>query len=244
MVCSSCSNASQVSSHSKYLNMRSSILIIAASALTLSSAYERPGFFNNLPPPLDHYRELYRQRNVGNQAPMNPGPVQPPVADAPSTGGNDNDGDALTLSDVLPKTRAINIFASLTRDVSSVTGRLESTLAKDNTTLLAPLNSAMQSLPRKPWEDRPEDNTGVSAARNEDKAAENLRRFVEEHLVPISPWKEGKEGKIDTLGGQEVWWEKKDGKKVIMPGHVEVDGVIGKVGNGELWALKGVMNYE
>ena len=221
--------------------MRSTSLLLALSALTFAPtlAFERPGLFNNIPPPLDHYRELYRQRN---QAPMNPGPVQPPEAEAPSTG--DNDGDALTLSDVLPKTRSINIFASLTRDISSVTGRLESTNPIDNTTLLAPLNSAMQSLPRKPWEDRPEDRSGVSAARNEDKAAENLRRFVEEHVVPISPWQEGKEGKIKTLGGQEVWWEKEDGKKIIMPGHVEVDGVVGKVGNGELWALKGVMNYQ
>jgi hypothetical protein len=221
--------------------MRSSTVVLAFSALTFSSAvaFERPGLFNNVPPPLDHYRELYRQRN---QAPMNPGPVQPPATEAPSTG--DDDGDALTLSDVLPKTRAINIFASLTRDISSVTSRLESTHPTDNTTLLAPLNSAMQSLPRKPWEDRPEDRSDVSAARNEDKAAENLRRFVEEHVVPISPWKEGKEGKIKTLGGQQVWWEKQDGKKVVMPGHVEVEGVVGKVGNGELWALKGVMNYE
>jgi hypothetical protein len=225
--------------------MRSSTLVLAVSALTISStlAYQRPGLFNNLPPPLDHYRELYRQREATNQATMNPGPLQPPVADAPSTGDNEN-GDTLTLSDVLPKTRSINIFASLTRDISSVTGRLESTLATDNTTLLAPLNSAMQSLPRKPWEDRPDDASGVSAARNEDKAAENLRRFVEEHVVPTSPWVEGQAGKIKTLGGQEVWWEKENGKKVIMPGRVEVDGVVGKVGNGQLWALKGVMNYQ
>ena len=221
--------------------MRSSNLVLAVSALALSSAaaFEPPGLFNNLPPALDHYRKLYRHRN---QAPMNPGPVQPPAAQGPLTG--ENGDDSLTLSDVLPKTRSINIFASLTRDISSVTGRLESTLATENTTLLAPLNSAMQNLPRKPWEDRPDDKSGVSASRNEDKAAENLRRFVEEHVIPVSPWKEGKEGKIKTLGGQEVWWESKDDKKVIMPGQVVVDGVVGKVGNGELWALKGVMNYQ
>lgn len=226
--------------------MRSESLVLAVAALTISFtvAYERPGLFNNLPPSLNHYRELYRQRDAAHQAPMNPGPAQPPAADVPSTGDNDNGDDSLTLSDVLPKTRSINIFASLTRDISSVTGRLESTLATDNTTLLAPLNSAMQALPRKPWEDRPGDDSPISAARNEDKAAENLRRFVEEHVVPVSPWAEGQAGKIKTLGGQKVWWERKDGKKVIMPGHVEVDGIVGKVGNGELWALKGVMNYQ
>ena len=152
-----------------------------------------------------------------------------------STGGGD-----LTISDVLPKQRKVNIFAQLTRDVSSVTSRLESS---DNTTLLAPLNSAMQALPRKPWEDRPGDATGISALHDTDKAADNLRRFVEEHVVPVSPWREGKKGKTKTVGGAEVWWESKDGKRFIMPSAVEVDDVVEQVGNGELWTLNGVCNY-
>ena len=99
----------------------------------------------------------------------------------------------------------------------------------------------MQALPRKPWEDRPGDES-VSAQFNEDKAAGNLQRFVEEHVVPVSPWKEGE--KIKTLGGQELWWEQNgDGDKVIKPGNLAVDGVVGRVGNGEIWAVKGVVNY-
>ena len=108
----------------------------------------------------------------------------PPSADDDAADGG---GGALTISDVLPQTRRINIFASLTRDVSSVTARLGSQAPTDNTTLLAPLNSVMTHLPRKPWEDRPSDTSGVSAARDEDKAAENMQRFVEEHVVPVSP---------------------------------------------------------
>lgn len=174
---------------------------------------------------------------------MNPGPVQPPSSDRPED--QDTSGDAgLTISDILPKTRSINIFASLTRDIESIAGRLESTAPGDNSTLLAPLNSAMQALPRKPWEDRPGDDSGVKAASNEDKAAQNLRRFVEEHVVPTSPWTEGKEGKVKTLGGQELWWERKDGKKVVMPHGLVVDVVLGRVGNGEIWAVKGVVNYQ
>jgi len=185
---------------------------------------------------------------------MNPGPVQ--GGSDPSSGQDDHfntggggggggvDDSTLSISDILPQTRKINIFASLTRDISTVTGRLESTKPEDNTTLLAPLNSAMQALPRKPWEDRPGDDSGVSAARNEDKAAENLQRFVEEHVVPTSPWKQGKEHKIQTLGGQELWWEEDDDdQRVIMPGNLVVDGVVGRVGNGEVWAVKGVVNY-
>jgi hypothetical protein len=183
-----------------------------------------------------------------HQAPiMNDAPgVQLPADDGGNGGdGPENPSGALTISDILPKTRSINIFAGLTRDISSVTSRLESQDPTENTTLLAPLNSAMTALPRKPWEDRPGDKSGVSAARNEDKAAENILRFVEAHVVPISPWKEGKSGKIKTLGGGELWWEHRDNGKtrVVMPGEVEVDGIAGKVGNGEIWALRGVINY-
>ncbi len=176
------------------------------------------------------------------QAPMNPGPALPEDnSGSGGTGDRGSDGD-LTISDILPKTRQINIFASLTRDIQSIAGRLQSTAPGDNTTLLAPLNSAMQKLPRKPWEDAPDDKSGLSAASNEDKAASNLQRFVEEHVVPTSPWKEG--DKVKSLGGQELWWEKKNGKKVIQPHGLEVDGVLGRVGNGEIWAVKGVVNYQ
>ena len=61
--------------------------------------------------------------------------------------------------------------------------------------------------------------------------------------MPTSPWKEGE--KVKTLGGQELWWEKQDGgKKVVQPHGLEVDGVLGRVGNGEIWAVKGVVNYQ
>ncbi|KIX01234.1 uncharacterized protein Z518_08959 [Rhinocladiella mackenziei CBS 650.93] len=178
---------------------------------------------------------------------MNPGPVQgrnPEESDHFRGGMGDGvDDNTLSISDILPQTRKINIFASLTRDISTVTDRLESTKPEDNTTLLSPLNSAMQALPRKPWEDRPGDDTGVSAERDEDKAARNLQRFVEEHVVPTSPWREGKTEKIKTLGGQELWWEEIDGEKIIKPGDLIVDGVVGRVGNGEIWAVRGVVNY-
>lgn len=111
----------------------------------------------------------------------------------------------------------------------------------------------MQSLPRKPWEDRPGDDSSVRAESNEDKAAGNLERFVMEHVVPVSPWEMGKENAIETLGGQRLWWEEKRQKadggkeevvKVIQPGNLVVDGVVGRVGNGEVWAVRGVVNYQ
>ena len=221
----------------RYSTLLSASLLLAPPAtafLVLPDLSNLPAVFRN-EPSKPHPDNL--------QAPMNPGPALP--EDNSGSGGRDggNDGD-LTISDILPKTRQINIFASLTRDIQSVAGRLQSTAPSDNTTLLAPLNSAMQKLPRKPWEDAPGDKSGVSAASNEDKAAKNLQRFVEEHVVPTSPWKEGKEGKVKSLGGQELWWERQDGKRVIQPHGLEVGGVLGRVGNGEIWAVKGVVNYQ
>jgi hypothetical protein len=123
-------------------------------------------------------------------------------------------GAVTTISDVLGRERNINIFAGFTRDIESVSQRLE---GSKNTTLLAPLNSAITRLPRKPWED-PQDYAALGqnayhGQSGEDRAHRNLRRFVEAHVVPESPWAEGQ--KVQTLGGDTVWWEQKDGKKWV-----------------------------
>ena len=149
------------------------------------------------------------------------------------------------LTDVLGNNRIINIFAGFTRDISSIHTRLDS--SNTNTTVLAPLNSAITSLPRKPWENPTEyKELGTQAYEGQDgsqRASRNLERFVESHVVPVAPWKEGKEGKIKTLGGGEVWWESREGKRWIQPGDVEVERVESRVANGEVWILKGVVNY-
>ncbi|PGH26806.1 hypothetical protein AJ80_01572 [Polytolypa hystricis UAMH7299] len=156
-------------------------------------------------------------------------------------------GPSLLVSDILSKTRSINIFASLTRDIESI-----STLLNDgskNTTVLAPLNSAIQALPRKPWED-PEDyekfgeQSAYAGPQGRERAERNLRRFVEAHLVvgEEGAWVERRE--VETLGGGKVRWEKREGEKIfIMPGDIEVEQVASKVSNGEVWILKGIINY-
>ncbi|KAF2224244.1 FAS1 domain-containing protein [Elsinoe ampelina] len=148
------------------------------------------------------------------------------------------------LSDILGLSKAINIFASLTRDVSPVTARLST--HDLNTTLLAPLNGAITSLPRKPWEDPREyaafGTEAYEGKDGEDRAGRNLRRFVEAHVVPVSPWEE--KVRVKTLGGGEVWWEEDgEGTRRIFPGGVEVGNVGSSVGNGAVWILKGVLNY-
>lgn len=151
------------------------------------------------------------------------------------------------LSDVLGNSRSINIFAGFTRDFAPITQRFDDSSL--NTTILAPVNSAIMSLPRKPWEDPTADEGGSServdeevyqGERGEERAKNNMRRFVEAHVVGVNPWREGE--KVKTLDGGEVWWEAKEGKKFVMPGHIECE-VASRVLNGEVWILKGVRNY-
>ncbi|KAK4968164.1 hypothetical protein LTR66_011842 [Elasticomyces elasticus] len=173
--------------------------------------------------------------------PVDPAITLPPTKDRES--GDNSSGGDIVISDVLGSQRTINIFAGFTRDISSVSSRLDS--SSENTTLLAPINSAITSLPRKPWEDPKEyEKLGEQAYEGqagEDRAHMNLRRFVEAHVIPVSPWKEGE--KVESVGGGKLWWEKKNGKKIVQPGNIEVESVSNKVANGEIWILKDVLNY-
>jgi hypothetical protein len=132
--------------------------------------------------------------------------IMPPAGEV-STG--------VIISDVIGKTQSIAIFSGLTRDIDDVAGRLDN--AAQNATVLAPDNSVMRNLQRKPWEDPEEyDALGANAyegSAGEDRARKNLERFVQRHVVPESPWPEGK--KVKTLAGNEVWWETKDGQKKV-----------------------------
>lgn len=133
-----------------------------------------------------------------------------------SKGGNGHGREnEVILSDVIGKQRAINVFASFTRDIEIISRRLDDNA--QNTTVLAPLNSQIEKLPRKPWEDpRDYEALGENAYEGEEgegRAQRNLRRFVEAHILPLSPWIEGE--KVESLGGGEVWWEEKEGQKLV-----------------------------
>lgn len=152
-----------------------------------------------------------------------PGPALPPGTSQPEPSGPSDPSaggpGTVILSDVMGKDRSINVFASLIRDVDSLSRRLDD--SSQNSTVLAPLNSAMDKLPRKPWEDPDDyDQLGASAYEGDDgrdRAQKNIRRFVEAHIVPESPWKEGV--KVKTLGSDstEIWWEEKNGNRMVGP---------------------------
>ncbi|KAF2187751.1 hypothetical protein K469DRAFT_725218 [Zopfia rhizophila CBS 207.26] len=174
----------------------------------------------------------------GDQSPLrkhNPlNQVMPHSSEEVSTG--------VILSDVIGKTQDIAIFSGLTRDIDPVADRLDD--ASKNATVLAPDNGVMRNLKRKPWED-PNDyevfgKNAYDGGDGQDRAHKNLRRFVEAHIVPESPWQEGQ--KVKTLAGNEIWYESKEAKKVIQPGNVQVTSIADKVANGEIWIMGGILD--
>lgn len=146
--------------------------------------------------------------------------IMPPEYSGGDGHGAGDDRSNLIISDILAKTPRINVFASLTRDFDPVVSRLADQTA--NTTVLAPLNSAINDLPRKPWED-PEDYArygevdAYKGGDGQDRAKRNLLRFVRAHLVPASPWAEGEE--LETLGGGKVKWIK-EGDRIFVSWHL------------------------
>lgn len=207
-----------------------SSLLVTSSALLVLPFQSKPS-----PARLANNHQQQTIMNPGIQLPATEGDDGPPSTAPPK-------GDVI-LSDVIGSQREINVFGSFTRDVSTVASRLDT--ASLNTTVLAPVNSALSALPRKPWED-PEDYAKLGAEAydgksGEDRAHRNLRRFTEAHVVLASPWKQGE--KVERMSGGELWWEEKDGKTFVQPGNVEVDRVVSKVANGEVWVLKDVLNY-
>lgn len=176
--------------------------VVVASCLLLATSAQLLPFAHSVPAKADV------------QSPIKQNIALPPFrGNTPPT--DMSSGSNIIISDVIGRERTINIFAGFTRDIDSVSKRLGS--GAENTTVLAPLNSAITKLPRKPWED-PRDYAALGqnaydGQSGEDRAHRNLRRFVEAHVVPESPWEENK--KVKTLGGSIVWWENKDGKKLV-----------------------------
>ncbi|GAO19116.1 hypothetical protein UVI_02036130 [Ustilaginoidea virens] len=150
----------------------------------------------------------------------------------------------ISLAEAIGPQRSISSFGSVARLRSPTSDLLSDPAAK--ATVLAPLNSAIDALPRKPWES-PSDYSALGdrayqGQQGQDRANHNLEQFVKAHLVMRAPWREG--DRATTWAGKQVWWEEKDGKRLILPDGVEVDRVVCRVANGELWLLKGVMNYQ
>src|SRR5687767_12736126 len=86
-------------------------------------------------------------KHIHQPLPFGQLPIMPP--------STDKDGDmtiqpSVPLNDILGTLRSLTTFSSLTRMQTTTTSLLSD--LSTNTTVLAPLNSAIESLPRKPWE--------------------------------------------------------------------------------------------
>lgn len=218
-------------------NLNTALLSVALLLVSLTlGATAHPKDFQDQPQKKNF--ALNKQASQVNQQPL----IMPHEGD---------DRVAPMLNDIISIDRAISIFSGLTRSVEEVSARLED--GNQNTTVLAPKNTVITNLPRKPWEDQ-HDEAEASAKgtvseelyrgeSGEDRAACNLRRFVGAHLVGISPWQKGKANQMNTLQGKTLWWEEEGGVRKIYPDGIVVEQVKDDVPNGQIWVLNGVINY-
>lgn len=199
---------------------RPAISILTISCLLLPILAQNPqpvpkyGWMKDILAGKEEY-SAQQKRNVGQERLVNPGVVMPPSGDSSNAPDDSQPSGGLTISDVITSDRSIGIFSGFTRDIESVSKRLED--GSQNSTILAPDNAHVTKLPRKPWEDPKDyDQFGTNAyggSDGEDRAHANLRRFTEAHIVPQSPWQEDE--KVKTIAGNTVWFETKDGKKYV-----------------------------
>lgn len=188
--------------------------------------------------PKDSIPNFIERKSQNHQTPVVADSIpihSPPSWSAMAQSKQEDDKSDLIVSDILGKTREINIFASLTREVEAISSRLND--ASKNVTVLAPTNPAIQQLPRKPWED-PNDyeafgeDDAYAGKEGDDRAARNLRRFVEAHIIPESPWSESKE--VKTLEGTSVYWEKADDGKLYVSTAYLFGLAVGSIFSGKL----------
>jgi len=147
----------------------------------------------------------------------------------------------LSLADLLGRNQRNQIFSGLIRDVDSVSQRLAD--ESEPSIVLTPDNAAMSKMPRKPWESQDDYNAlgaeAYSGEVGEMRAEGNLKRFVENHIIPIKTWKEGE--KIQTVSGKTLWFEKQGDNLTIQPEGSKVIEVLDKAVNGEVWLIDSVI---
>jgi isopentenyl diphosphate isomerase/L-lactate dehydrogenase-like FMN-dependent dehydrogenase len=123
----------------------------------------------------------------------------------------------VSLADVLGRNPRIQIFSSLIRDVDSVSQRLAD--ESQSSIILTPDNHAMGKMSRKPWESAEDYNMLGAEAYSGDvgqkRADDNLKRFTENHIVPVKTWKDGE--KVQTMSGKTLWLEKQGDELMVCP---------------------------
>lgn len=146
-----------------------------------------------------------------------------------------------TIADVIPIDRSLTIYSDLVRTSADIQGAFGD--AKKRFVVLAPQNSAIVALGRKPWDDRPDDTDSrrFQGQGGEDRAQENIMRFVQAHILTAERFDEG--DRATNLLGEKLYWKRDaDGKKRIYPGGIAVVSERNTAVNGDIWVLDGVIN--
>lgn len=141
------------------------------------------------------------------------------------------------LGDIFGSLRQCTIIGDYVRSAQTVSDRMVD--SQRQTLILAPINSAIVSLPRKPWQDGPENaqDPRVDVMRNDDRASKNIEAFVDRHVIPMFPVEAGTTAR--NLAGQTLLFEIKDGDKYIDGKHKVLDEKLAS--NGAIWVISGVI---
>lgn len=152
---------------------------------------------------------------------------------------------APTLGDVIGIDKRASIMSDYALAVDDVARRLSD--PDRRTLILAPLNSAIVALPRKPWlgDANADTNTEeVDTQRDEASADRNIARFVQDHVVDGFPIGAG--SSVTTLSGQtlKVVQDDENEKKVLIQDGAGVSHRVlatQTASNGAIWLLDGVL---
>lgn len=144
------------------------------------------------------------------------------------------------LADIFGSLRQCTIIGDYVRSLGAVSDRLVD--SSKRTLILAPVNSAIMSLPQKPWKDGPENaqDPKVDVLRNDDRASKNIEAFVSRHIVPEYPISEGQS--VKNLAGQSITVEMKDGEKYVNGEYKVLNEKNAR--NGAIWVISGVVKDE
>ncbi|GAA5958727.1 hypothetical protein JCM3765_006018 [Sporobolomyces pararoseus] len=156
-----------------------------------------------------------------------------------------------SLTDLLTRSKNSRIFYDYLRDSSSVSTRLANPL--ESTTILAPVNSAIIALERRPHQGPPEPAgghvEGYAGSREDEQArADYLEKWIKRHLISGKVDLEVESKEYETLqGGDKVTFvrNQKDGQTGyrVMPGDVEVVE-IEQASNGVIFYLQGTLKLD
>lgn len=145
------------------------------------------------------------------------------------------------LSDIIGINKRCTIMSDYALGLAQVATRLQDSSLL--TLVLAPLNSAITSMPVKPWKDtgasgrEPE----ISPMKSEDNAAANIAKFVKAHVVTMEDKSVVHGMSIRNMLGQTLHVEERGGRRYIQPGN---HGVVSEkeVANGFIWVIDGVID--